>query len=543
MSRRRFQLHGNSIRRLVQIGFLVGFVALVLATYPTPGKQPSGWLHLYFDLDPFIFAITSLAAGAITTSLVLALVTVVVTIVLGRVFCGWFCPLGTVHAAAGRVFDYWRPRRRKEHWSRWQLSKYFLLSALLVMAVFGAPLLVIFDPIALLFRSLTTAVLPAFQWAVEDGSTALYNSETARNLGVTAVSEPTYAFLRDHLFVTSGQAFIGGGLIFAFFALIVGLNFYQRRFWCRYLCPAGAMLGILAWRPWLRRKVDPEACNQCDLCGMTCHGAATSQAGAGWKPQECFGCLNCTSVCRRSGLSFTLDTPWGRRDEQESVDLSRRGLLGAAAAGFAGLALLRITPEARGTTYNPQLIRPPGARGEHDFLERCIACGSCMKICPTGGLQPALTQAGLAGLWTPVLTPRIGYCDYECQRCGDVCPTGAIEPLSLADKQQVRLGLAAFDTGRCLPYAAGRDCMVCEEHCPAPDKAIYFVEAEVQTREGPRTVKQPHVDPSKCIGCGICEHVCPFRDKAAIRVTSANETRHPDNQPILPGYDAGAAYG
>ena len=162
-----------------------------------------------------------------------------------------------------------------------------------------------------------------------------------------------------------------------------------------------------------------------------------------------------------------------------------------------------------------------------------------MKVCPTGGLQPAWSEAGLEGLWTPRLVPRIGYCDYACNSCSQVCPTEAIEPLSIAQKQKVRIGLAAFDTNRCIPYAYGRDCMVCQEHCPIPTKAIYFLEVEVVDRNGQkRAIKQPRVDANLCTGCGICEHVCPFKDGPAVRVFSANESRHPDNQPILPGDDA-----
>jgi NAD-dependent dihydropyrimidine dehydrogenase PreA subunit len=152
--------------------------------------------------------------------------------------------------------------------------------------------------------------------------------------------------------------------------------------------------------------------------------------------------------------------------------LKKRHLLGAAGVGVAGLAMLRVTPQARGSSPHPKLIRPPGSRAELEFLERCIGCGACMKVCPTGGLQPAMTEAGLEGLWTPVLVPKIGYCEYECNACGQVCPTAAIEPLFLEKKKQVRLGMATFDTSRCIPYALNEPCAVCEEHCPVPDKAI-----------------------------------------------------------------------
>ena len=109
-------------------------------------------------------------------------------------------------------------------------------------------------------------------------------------------------------------------------------------------------------------------------------------------------------------------------------------------------------------------------------------------------------------------------------------------PLAVEEKQKVRIGLACFDTTRCIPYAYGRDCMVCEEQCPIPDKAIYFLEVEIEDRKGEkRHIKQPHVDANLCTGCGVCEHVCPYKDQPAVRVSSANESRNPDNQPLLPG--------
>jgi MauM/NapG family ferredoxin protein len=217
------------------------------------------------------------------------------------------------------------------------------------------------------------------------------------------------------------------------------------------------------------------------------------------------------------------------------MDFSKRAFVSAGVAGLGGVVLSRLSPQSQGQTFNPVLIRPPGACAEREFLQLCVQCGLCMKICPTNALHPTTFEAGLEGIWTPVLIPMLGYCDYECTLCGEVCPTGAIAKLPLLEKKKVRIGLATFDTTRCLPYAYNRDCIVCEEHCPTPQKAIYFVQKEITRRDGTLlVVKQPMVDTDLCIGCGICEKECVFKDRAAIRVTSANESRHPKNQPILP---------
>jgi len=540
MSRRRLFWSAASTRRTVQAVFLLLFLGLVVVARPVPETQPSLLLKSFFWIDPLIMVATWLAAHAVPAAALLSLVVVVGTLVLGRVFCGWVCPLGTVHAMAGRFFDRWWPKsKRRDHSSPWQLTKYYLLVGLLVMAVFGVHWVCVWDPIVLFYRSTTVALMPAVQWAVEEGSTAIYQADPGIGpVHVTGVTEPVYEFMRDHVFVVPQQAFLGSWLILVFFVMIVLANGYRRRFWCRYLCPLGALLGILARWPMLRRTVSEDACNQCDLCAKGCHGAASEAAGSRWKPSECFGCLNCTGACSRGAIDFRWTWPWRRQPAAGSIDLSKRAVLGAMLGGLIGLPLMRAGRQSRGGTFHPKLIRPPGSRGEREFLKRCTACGLCMKICPTGGLQPVLTEAGLEGLWTPRLVPRIGYCDYTCNLCGQVCPTEAITPLSVEAKQQVKIGLASFDTTRCIPYAYGRDCMVCEEHCPIPDKAIYFLEIEVQDHDGNRKqIKQPHVDPGRCIGCGVCESVCPLKDRPGVSVFSANETRNPDNQPILPEQD------
>ncbi len=79
------------------------------------------------------------------------------------------------------------------------------------------------------------------------------------------------------------------------------------------------------------------------------------------------------------------------------------------------------------------------------------------------------------------------------------------------------------------------DCIVCEEWCPTSPKAIYLVTADMQDAEGQaKTVRRPHVDAKRCIGCGACEYACPVKDRPAVYITSVGETRSKTNQFILP---------
>jgi MauM/NapG family ferredoxin protein len=531
----RGTLSGVVARRTVQAAALLLFFGLVLAARRHGDAGPSAWWQGFFLLDPLVLLLTWLAGHAVPAVLWLSLATVALTVLLGRVFCGWFCPLGTIHAIAGRFLDFCWPRRKQpEHWSRWQLAKYYLLFAVLLSAACGVHAGAVLDPLVLLYRTTVAVLLPGVQWALEDGSNVLGLSEPARQL------------LRERVTEVEHQAFLGSGLILALFVALLALNRWRPRFWCRYLCPLGALLGAAALRPFLRR-VARESCNQCELCGLNCQGAAAVTPGGEWLAAECLGCLNCTAACHRGSLGFRLAWPWQAAPACGSgtgLDRSRRrflsglrGLAGAAAGGLAGMFLLRATPQSRGSTGSENLVRPPGALAEREFLQRCTACGLCMRICPTGCLQPTLGEAGLEGLWTPRVVPRIGRCEYGCTLCGHACPTGAIAALTIEEKHAVKIGIALIDRSRCIPYAYARDCGTCVEACPFPEKAIRLVDVEVQFHDGRRqrtkVVSQPMVDPDRCTGCGGCVKECTFKDEPAIRVVSANETRTPSVKPFL----------
>jgi len=95
--------------------------------------------------------------------------------------------------------------------------------------------------------------------------------------------------------------------------------------------------------------------------------------------------------------------------------------------------------------------------------------------------DPTLDEAGIEGLWSPMLVPRVGYCEPSCVQCSEVCPTGAIWQITPKEKgwvvgvssgvgaqqpsQSIRLGTAFYDRGRCLPWAMATECIVCEEWC------------------------------------------------------------------------------
>ena len=330
----------------------------------------------------------------------------------------------------------------------------------------------------------------------------------------------------------SGQrprTFAGAWLTGAVFLCLLAANRWIARWWCRALCPLGALLGLGARAAIYRIHVDPALCNDCHRCVADCQGA--DEPFDRHRVSECHVCLNCVSVCPEDAITYRAFAPTAAPNG--GVDLPRRQLVGAALAGAALLPLMR----ASSAEASPETIRPPGALPEAEFLGRCVRCGACVNACPTSALQPSLVTAGLEGLYTPVLVARRGWCEPSCTRCGQVCPTGAITPLTpetkgwtrgAGDGTRVKIGTAFFDWGRCLPWAMATPCVVCEEVCPTSPKAIWLEPGDAVRADGTVVrVQRPRIDPDRCIGCGLCEAKCPVAFPAAIRVTRAGESRDP----------------
>jgi polyferredoxin len=509
-------------RMISQGFFLLLFIFLFLQT-ESKGQDELGYpVRLFLDFDPLISLTTLLASHALPAAFLLSLIAIVLTIALGRVFCGWVCPLGTMNNITGSLRKN-RPGAMPRSWHR---VKYSVLIFLVASSLFQLQLTGILDPLSLTIRSFSVTIAPLFNYGVRAIFDVAY---TANPLGVSVISEPVYDVLKQHI-LSFMQPFFGQGIFMGtLFVLILGLNLWERRFWCKCICPLGALLGILSRYSLLKRELG-EGCRSCGVCAAVCQGNAMPDKRDEWRGAECLVCRNCDDICPVKAIRFG----GSGKTAPPVMDLSRRRIIAAAFSGVAAVPLLRTTPLTGVGSRNHLLIRPPGSLEEKAFLARCVKCGECLKVCLTNGLQPTLLEAGLEGIWSPVLVPRIGYCEYRCTLCGQVCPTGAIKQLALEEKARIKIGLAMIDKGRCLPWAHGRPCIVCEEVCPTSKKAIWFEHALVNDRNGRKvSLQQPHVDLELCIGCGICETKCPVLGAPAITITSIGESRSTQNQLLL----------
>ena len=499
----------RTTRRLAQAFFFFLFLFLVLiADLRWVGGYP---VSLFLELDPLVGVGTAIAAHEIFRGVMWGLLVLAVTLLLGRVFCNWVCPLGTLHQASGWALSRRRTAQEKIQSNRYRSIyqlKYIILAALLAMAVFGSLQIGLLDPIALFHRTMAAAILPV-----------------AHMMGGGVFTTQHYAV----------GAWVIGGILLA----LVAANLLVPRFFCRALCPLGALLGLMSRFSLWRIERDEGKCNGCDHCLAHCEGASDPQSRL--RKSECFVCFNCIEDCPRGSLSLR----WlpERRTEITNPEVAGRRVVLAGLVGFALFGFARSSGSTR-KGWDKRVIRPPGSLPEEAFLARCIKCDVCLRVCPTNTLQPAGFEAGIEGIWTPIHNMRIGPCEYNCTLCGQVCPTGAIQPISVEQRMglgehegrgPVRIGTAFIDRGRCLPWAMDKPCVVCQEVCPVSPKAIFTRQVTLWGRDGEEvTLEPPYVDPDHCIGCGVCEYECPVKDKAGIRVSAIGETRSLERRLLMP---------
>jgi polyferredoxin len=507
-------------RRISQIFFFIVFIWFCFVT--SPGDQwwqLRGWpVNWIIELDPLVGLATLLSTRTVYAGLLWGLATIVLTIVLGRFFCGWLCPFGAIHQFVGFIANRKKKTAAKIKLNAYhpgQVIKYWILVFLLTISAME----LVVDLIRLpgnnqwLFGLLVLATLALTvrhtmgQTRVNVKKTILYflsfiaiwlllsvlfkaGRVPSASLQIGLLDPIPLVYRSINLivlplmdqtalrFAPVPRLYDGTWLIAAVFLTAILLNLLKPRFYCRFICPAGALFGVLSrFALWRIGKISDD-CSSCHTCEKHCEGGCSPTTQIRF--HECVLCLNCMDDCRHDLMTYQ-NAPSATGEILE-LDLSRRQFLVSAVSGAAVIPVVRLSGNLS-TNWNPALVRPPGALAEKEFLSRCIKCGQCMRICPTNVIHPAGLESGLEGLWTPRLNFRIGTsgCQFNCIACGHLCPTAAIRPLSLDERKglgkfagpgPITIGTAFIDRGRCLPWAMDRPCIVCQENCPVSPKAI-----------------------------------------------------------------------
>ena len=499
-------------RRTSQIVFFLIFILLFLLTrYPYSHGIVTEIGLRFSPLTPVFLFIKDLHIHWILWP---GLIVLLITPFLGRVFCGWMCPLGTLLDLTSKIVK--SPNNRKtQKLEKLRYVKFALLIGLLIMALFSVHLWGYFDPLSIFNRALTIVFYPIVTLLSENTLLTFSNLSFLGNA-------PYFVYDQyKNIIMPENQAHYQQLFWIALFiGLILAGEKLSRRFWCRYLCPAGALLGFLSQFRFLERVVQP-SCPACGLCQVECKmGAIPENDFSHTNKVECIQCFSCADTCPEKYKSITYRWQW--KPYHSQVDYSRRQFLGTTVTSVTALGLIGL--HLPNKTHYDQQIRPPGSLPEKDFRDKCIRCMECIRVCASNGacLQPSGIQNSIDDLWLPIAEMRTGYCEFECNLCGQVCPTGAILPLPLNVKQKTPMGVAHFDKNLCIPYSRNEECLVCEEHCPTPDKAIKFEERDYTDPLTGKTkkIKYPFVVAELCIGCGICVTKCPLEGKAGIFITA-----------------------
>ena len=508
-------------RRIFQIFFFGLFIWFcIVATLGTGWWQLRGWpVNWFLQLDPLVGLGILLATHTLYAGLLWGVVSIGLTLFLGRFYCGWICPMGALQQFVGFLGRRGLNTARKiavNQPHRAQRIKYWLLIFLLTAAAADLLRFLFSGPwrqaalfwMLVLVAAVWTGLMAAFRFLrIKPGALIATVALLASGIGLqryfdwtgwlaaalqVGLLDPMALIYRSVnlvlLPVTDAPLQIvgvlpryyqGAGVMGIFFVVILLLCLRVPRFYCRFICPLGALFGLLSrWSVWRIGK-SGDSCRECGRCETHCEGACSPTRVI--EISECVLCLNCMGRCRHGLMGYRARP--SDAGERMQPDLDRRKVVSALVSGLALAPVLRVDGGLAGN-WNPRLIRPPGALVEVDFLSRCIKCGQCMRICPTNVIQPAGWQAGLEGLWTPVLNFRVGSsgCQYNCVACSHICPTAALRPLTVDERMgrgrfagggPLRTGMAFVDRGRCLPWAMDTPCIVCQENCPVSPKAIF----------------------------------------------------------------------
>jgi ferredoxin len=449
--------------------------------------------EIFLIIDPLVSLSTAIASGNWVWSLAAAAIILILCLVIPRGFCGYVCPLGTLIDLFDRLIGQRVQRFRTPETGWWVHIKYYLLGAVLITSAFGVLTSGYVSAIPIITRGFLFIGEPL---------------QTAMTRGV-------------HLIPPMNSGHI---LSIILFIAVLGLGLLRARFWCKYVCPSGALFSLGNLFRATDRKVE-SSCIHCNKCVTICPFDAIKPDFT-TRGTDCTQCQTCAGVCPTHSIKFV--ERWNdvalkevNEPANHETAMGRRGFLSwaigssvAAIAATSYTSVNRITGANLDDPNSFKPVRPPGSVPEEDFLQQCIRCGECFKACPNSVLQPMGFAQGLEGLWTPEVKADWAGCESSCNACGQVCPTGAIRALPLEEKKVARMGLAIVNEQTCLPFAEREACQLCVDECNAAGyAAIEFTyvgtEADADGLPIPDTgYLAPVVMADKCVGCGLCQTRC-----------------------------------
>ena len=472
--------------RKLRIALAALFFTGITLLFAGIGADWWGWMA---DVQ-FLPATMKVIGSATALNIAVLAGLVVLTLLVGRIYCSVICPLGVWQDIINWLSSRRKGKKRRFHYkkdNRWRTGILtFFIAALICDVQVIIALLAPYSAWGRIVRSILHPM--GMGWAV---------------ILVAAVT----------LVATGLLAWFGG------------------RTWCNTICPVGTTLGLFSSFTVFGPVIDKEKCTHCHGCEKQCKASCIDSENQKIDYSRCVDCFDCIEDCKFGAIRFG-NTWKAARDNRKAAgpakdaptakdapDASRRAFLtgGAVALGAVTLHAQEqkldgglATLEAKKKPERTERIVPAGARSLKDFYSRCTACQLCVANCPNDVLRPS---TDLQHLMQPESSYENGYCRPECVKCSEVCPAGAILPITPEEKTAIHIGTATVDYDLCVVNRDGVSCGNCARHCPA--EAIKMVATDPKDRFSP---KIPTVLEDKCIGCGACEYLCPSRPYSAIHV-------------------------
>lgn len=423
------------------------------------------------------------------------------TLLSGRTYCSFLCPLGIGQDLFSRIGGRFRKKFRRYGYKKpFTIFRYLLLAiTLIVTMIWGIYMLTLLDPYSIFGRFMTYFARPAV---------IVLNNFFAGIFGkfdIYALSNiPVISF---SLVVYSIPA--------AFFILVGVLSFTKGRLYCNMICPVGTLLGLISKVSILRIKFDESACTRCGRCAIRCKSSCIDFLKHDIDITRCVDCFNCVHTCQDKALSYGI---LKLKRKVHETDENKRKIIAGSVLLLFGISRASYSqdkkapvPKKDSTVKEERTLPvcPPGGQSIEDFNKDCTACSLCINACPNGVLQPAFRQYGIAGIMQPVMDYHKSFCTYNCVVCTEICPTYALHPLVLEAKKLTQIGKAKFIKDNCIVKTEKTACGACSESCPT--KAVHMI-----PYEGNLVI--PEVTEDICIGCGHCEYACPTVPYKAIFV-------------------------
>jgi ferredoxin len=438
----------------------------------------------------------------------------ILTILTGRTYCSFLCPLGTGQDINSRIGGRIKRKFRRYGYKKpFTVLRYFLLAATVIVSLVLGYLLTVLDPYSVFGRFMTYFSRPVV---------LVINNFIAGILGRFDI------YTLNHIHITGFQL-LAYSIPVVFLLLVSLLSLTKGRLYCNMICPVGTLLGLLSKVSLLRIKMDENKCTRCGRCSIGCKSSCIDFLQHGVDMSRCVICFNCINTCQEKAISYGF--PWSKRKNDEEADPSRRKFVAASVLLLFGIQqaaraqdkTVPVPKKVSTVKENKTLpVCPPGGVSIEDFNLDCTACSLCISACPNGVLVPALLQYGVAGMMQPVMDYHKSFCTYNCTRCTEICPTNALHPLVLEAKKLTQLGKSNFIKDNCIVKTEKTACGACSEACPT--KAVYMI-----PYEGNLVI--PETNQDICIGCGHCEYACPTTPYKAIFV-DGNAVHQAAKKPV-----------